>query len=77
MERSAGGPRTDPAHAAFGGIGHRKTCRQNRNFYDAGTATLTDLLDAETLYTQSRNNLTSAYAAYHTSLAKYMRVTGR
>ena len=38
---------------------------------------LTDLLDAETLYTQSRNNLTSAYAAYHTSLAKYMRVTGR
>lgn len=30
-----------------------------------------------TLYTQSRNNLTSAYAAYHTSLAKYMRVTGR
>ncbi|MFR6635034.1 MAG: TolC family protein [Alistipes onderdonkii] len=51
--------------------------RQNRNFYDAGTATLTDLLDAETLYTQSRNNLTSAYAAYHTSLAKYMRVTGR
>ena len=35
------------------------------------------LLDAETLYTQSRNNLTSAYAAYHTSLAKYMRVTGR
>ena len=51
--------------------------RQNRNFYDAGTATLTALLDAETLYTQSRNNLTSAYAAYHTSLAKYMRVTGR
>lgn len=76
MERGAGGPRTDPAHAAFGGIGHRKP-RQNRNFYDAGTATLTDLLDAETLYTQSRNNLTSAYAAYHTSLAKYMRVTGR
>ena len=51
--------------------------RQNRNFYQAGTAPLTDLLDAETLYTQSRNNLTSAYAAYHTSLAKYMRVTGR
>lgn len=51
--------------------------RQNRNFYEAGTAPLTDLLDAETLYTQSRNNLTSACAAYRTSLAKYMRVTGR
>lgn len=51
--------------------------RENRNFYQAGTAPLTDLLDAETLYTQSRNNLTSAFAAYRTSLARYMRVTGR
>ena len=51
--------------------------RQNRNFYEAGTAPLTDLLDAETLYTQSRNNLTSACASYRTSLARYMRVTGR
>ncbi|HIY68454.1 MAG TPA: TolC family protein [Candidatus Alistipes intestinigallinarum] len=51
--------------------------RQNRNFYEAGTAPLTDLLDAETLYTQSCNNLTSACAAYRTSLARYMRVTGR
>lgn len=51
--------------------------RQNRNFYEAGTAPLTDLLDAETLYTRSRNDLTSALAAYRTSLARYMRVTGR
>ena len=35
------------------------------------------MLDAETLYTQSRNNLTSACASYRTALAKYMRVTGR
>lgn len=51
--------------------------RENRAFYQAGTAPLTDLLDAETLYTQSRDNLTSACAAYRTSLARYMRVTGR
>ena len=51
--------------------------RQNRRFYEAGTVSLTDLLDAETLYTQSRDNLTSACAAYRTSLARYMRVTGR
>ena len=51
--------------------------RQNKNFYRAGTAPLSELLDAETLYTQSRNNLTSACAAYRTSLARYMRVTGR
>ena len=50
---------------------------ENRNFYQAGTAPLTDLLDAETLYTESRNNLTSACASYCTSLARYMRVTGR
>ncbi len=51
--------------------------RQHRQFYEAGTSTLTDLLDAETLYSQSSNNLTSACAAYHTKLARYMRVTGR
>ena len=51
--------------------------RQNRNFYQVGTAPLTDLLDAETLYTRSRNDFTSACAAYRTSLARYMRVTGR
>lgn len=51
--------------------------RQNRSFYEAGTAPLTDLLDAQTLYTKSRNDLTAAWAAYRTSLARYLRVTGR
>lgn len=51
--------------------------RQQRNFYAAGTGPLTDLLDAETLYTQSRNELTAAQAAYRTSIARYKRVTGR
>ena len=45
--------------------------------YEAGTAPLTDLLDAETLYTRNCNDFTSACAAYRTSLARYMRVTGR
>lgn len=51
--------------------------RQQRDFYQAGTGPLTDLLDAETIYTESCNNLTAACAAYRTSLARYMRVTGR
>lgn len=51
--------------------------RQNRNFYQAGTAPLTDLLDAQTLYTRSRNDRTAACAAYRTTLAQYLRVTGR
>ena len=52
--------------------------RQNRNFYDAGTATLTDLLDAETLYTQSRNDLTSRHGAVRVRQAfdKYIRQSG-
>lgn len=51
--------------------------RQQRDFYSAGIRSLTDLLDAETLYTQSRNNLTAAQAAYCTAIARYKRVTGR
>lgn len=51
--------------------------RQNRSFYEAGTAPLTDLLDAQTLYTKSRNDLTVAWADYRISLARYLRVTGR
>ena len=45
-------------------LGCAENLRQNRNFYQAGTAPLTDLLDAETLYTRSRNDFTSACSAY-------------
>lgn len=51
--------------------------RQQRSFYGAGTGPLTDLLDAETLYTQSCNDLTAAQAAYRISIARYKRVTGQ
>jgi len=51
--------------------------RQQRDFYGAGVGPLTDLLDAETLYTQSCNDLTAAQAAYRTAIARYKRVTGR
>ena len=51
--------------------------RQNREFYRAGTSSLTELLDAETLYTQSRDKLTEARASYRTAVARYLRVTGR
>lgn len=51
--------------------------RQSASFYDAGTAPLTDLLDAQTLDIRSRNDLTAAWADYRTSLARYLRATGR
>ena len=51
--------------------------RQMRHTYAAGTTSMTDLLDAETLFTRTRHDLTASYAAYQTALAHYMRVTGR
>ena len=51
--------------------------RQNSHTYQAGIIPLSDLLDAETIYAQSLNNLTSVKAAYRTAIAHYLRVTGR
>jgi outer membrane protein TolC len=51
--------------------------RMNRNFYEAGTTTITNLLDAQTLYTQSCTGYTTAYGNYRTALAEYLAATGR
>ncbi len=51
--------------------------RQHTAYYAAGTASLTELLDAETIFTRSKNDLTDACANYQTALSNYMRVTGR
>lgn len=51
--------------------------RQSTSFYEAGTAPMTDLLDAQTLDIRSRNDRTAAWADYRTALARYLRVTGR
>lgn len=51
--------------------------RQNSHTYQAGIIPLSDLLDAETIYAQSLNNLTSVKAAYRTAIAHYLRATGR
>lgn len=49
--------------------------RLSRNQYDAGTLSMTDLLDAMTLYTQSHNRLTEACANYQGRVAEYERKT--
>ena len=49
--------------------------RLSRNQYDAGTLSMTDLLDAMTLYTQSHNRLTEACANYQSRVAEYERKT--
>lgn len=45
--------------------------RQSTLKYQAGTESLTDLLDAETLHRQAQNNLSSAFATYQIALRKY------
>ena len=49
--------------------------RMSSDQYRAGTMTLSDLLDAETLNRQARNSLSEAMATYQVRLSDYMRKT--
>lgn len=51
--------------------------RMNRDYYNAGTSPVSDLLDAQTLYRQSCNRLTTAQINYKLKLSEYLFATGR
>lgn len=51
--------------------------RLNRDCYQAGTVTMSDLLDAQTIYQQSKDNYVDAYAKYQVKVLEYMQSTGR
>lgn len=51
--------------------------RLNRAFYEAGTSTITDLLDAQMLNQQAMDNYIASYGSYRTAMADYLNVTGR
>lgn len=51
--------------------------RMNRDYYNAGTAPLSDLLDAQTLYQQTCNRLTTAQVDFRVKLREYLVATGR
>ncbi len=51
--------------------------RLNQNFYDAGTTTITDLLDAQTLYQQSQDKFVDAYGQFQIKKLSYLQATGR
>ena len=53
----------------------RENLRLQRIFYGAGTTTMTDLLDAVTLFTQSESQLVTACATYQERVAEYRRKT--
>ncbi len=55
----------------------QENLRINRNFYDAGTITVTDLLNAQTLYQQSQDKYTDAYGRFCIKQLAYLQATGR
>lgn len=51
--------------------------RMNRDFYNAGTSKMTDLLEAQLLYQQALDKQTDAFAAYHQKLSAYRHAIGQ
>ncbi len=51
--------------------------RMQREFYSAGTATLSNMLEAETLRQQASDTYTEAVTGYYTAICAYLTATGR
>jgi outer membrane protein TolC len=51
--------------------------RLNRNYYNAGMSTMSDLLDAQSLYQQSRDKLVDTYSQFQIKMLEYRQATGQ
>ncbi|MEO3192647.1 TolC family protein [Parabacteroides distasonis] len=51
--------------------------RLNEDYYHAGTTTMSDLLDAQTLFRQSRDRYAEAWSQYEIKKTEYLQATGR
>jgi outer membrane protein TolC len=51
--------------------------RLNRNYYQAGTSTMSDLLDAQQLYQQSRDELVEKYSQFKIKVLEYRQATAQ
>jgi len=51
--------------------------RLNNDYYRAGTTKMSDLMDAQTMYQQSRDKFVEAYADYQLKQTEYLQATGR
>lgn len=51
--------------------------RLNTDYYQVGMSTISDLLDAQTLYQQSRDRYVESVANYQVKKREYMQATGR
>ena len=55
----------------------QENLRLHRDYYRAGTSKMSDLLEAQLLYQQSRDKFTDAYISYAVSLLKYRQSIGQ
>lgn len=55
----------------------RENLRMHEDFYQAGTATMSDLLNAQTLLMQSCDRFSEAVATYEIKKVEYLVATGR
>ena len=51
--------------------------RLQSDYYNAGTCTMSDLLEAQTIYQQSRDKYVESYAQYEVKRREYLQATGR
>lgn len=51
--------------------------RLNEDYYQAGTTTMSDLLDAQTMFQQSRDEYVETYAQFQIKTVEYLQATGR
>ena len=51
--------------------------RMYDSFYHAGTSTITDLLNAQTLYRQSQDKYFDAYSTYRVKITEYLQASGQ
>ncbi len=51
--------------------------RLNEDYYRAGTTTMSDLLDAQSMFRQSRDQFADAYGQYQIKMVEYRQATGQ
>jgi outer membrane protein TolC len=49
--------------------------RLNRNYYKAGISTMSDLLDAQSMYQQSRDKMVENYSQFKLKVLEYTQAT--
>lgn len=51
--------------------------RLQHDYYQAGTTTMSDVLEAQSLFQQSRDRFVENYANYRLKCVEYLQATGR